>query len=277
MTPEAITQAIKQFDGDLTAAAAFLGTDRPTLVERMEQLAKDRAFLRQIQEGDVGTQGIPEEAVKARRLAAATDQVDAALEAIKEREKEQAKKDVDSRVSTLSPKERLFLINYLAGESQTSAARIAGYANPDKQGSRLANTPKMKAAIDEVLTAQEMPKRKVVARLSQQAEAAYAPYLKSERGRGYSDLDALIADGLGHLIKGFKETQWGQAVEFYDAQTALVHMGRYHGLFTDNVNQSGEVTHNVKEPVMEKLTRLADLLGRAKQRRPGAAAEKDGE
>ncbi len=211
----------------------------------------------------------------ARRLELATAQVDDALERIRARE--QAEHGVKGRVDTLTPKERTFLINHLAGETQVKAAAIAGYKQPEKQGWRLAHSAKIRAAMDEILTAQEMPKRKVVARLSQQAEAAYAPYLKVEHGRARVDLNALITDGLGHLIKGIRETQWGQVVEFYDAQTALVQMGRYHGLFTDNVNSSGELEVKVKEPVPVKLGRLAGMLEKAKRRRDAAAEQSDKE
>lgn len=217
------------------------------------------------------------ERAKQRRLEMASAQVDGALERIAERRREEAKQQAEQqvrgRVSVLTPKERTFLINHLAGETQVKAAEIAGYAQPEKQGWRLAHSASIRAALDEILTAQEMPKLKVIARLSQQAEAAYAPYLKVRHGRGYVDLDALIADGLGHLIKGFRETQWGQAIEFHDAQTALVQMGRYHGLFTDNVNNSGEIKVKVKESTKDKLKRLADLLGRANERRDAAADE----
>lgn len=209
-----------------------------------------------------------------RRLALAMAQVDDAVERIRARE--QAKEAVDGRVSTLTPKERTFLINHLAGETQVRAAEIAGYKQPEKQGWRLAHSPKIQAAMDEILTAQEMPKLKVVALLSQHADAAYAPYLRSRNGRLHIDLDSLIADGLGHLIKGVKETRYGQVVEFYDAQTALVQMGRYHGLFTDNVNNSGELEVKVKEPVTVKLGRLAGLLEKAKGRRDAAADDAEG-
>lgn len=207
-----------------------------------------------------------------RRLVLAAAQVDDALARMRSRE--QAKEAVDSRVSTLTPKERAFLINYLAGETQVKAAATAGYKQPEKQGWRLANNPKIRAAIDEILTAQEMPRLKVIALLSQHADAAYAPYLRAKGGRLSVDLDNLIADGLGHLIKGVKETRYGQVVEFYDAQTALVQMGRYHGLFTDNVNNSGELEVKVKEPVLDKLARLAGMLDKAKERRDAAAEEK---
>lgn len=217
----------------------------------------------------------PPTPTREHRVERAAAQVDDALERIRVRE--QAKEAVDSRVSTLTPKERAFLINYLAGETQVKAAATAGYKQPEKQGWRLANSPKIRAAIDEILTAQEMPRLKVIALLSQQAEAAYAPYLRSQSGRLRVDLDSLIADGLGHLIKGVKETRYGQVVEFYDAQTALVQMGRYHGLFTDNVNNSGELEVKVKEPVTVKLGRLASILDKAKERRDAAADESDKE
>lgn len=220
---------------------------------------------------DLERQESADRTVTKRRLDLAAAQVDDALERIRVRE--QAKEAVDSRVSTLTPKERAFLINYLAGETQVKAAATAGYKQPEKQGWRLANSPKIRAAIDEILTAQEMPRLKVIALLSQHADAAYAPYLRAKGGRLSVDLDNLIADGLGHLIKGVKETRYGQAVEFYDAQTALVQMGRYHGLFTDNVNNSGELEVKVKEPVPVKLGRLAGMLEKAKKRRDAAAEE----
>lgn len=58
----------------------------------------------------------------------------------------------------------------------------------------------------------------------------YAPYIYSG---GYVDLSALERDGKMHLVKGLKHTRDGLQVEFYDAQAALVHLGKYHALFTE--------------------------------------------
>lgn len=58
----------------------------------------------------------------------------------------------------------------------------------------------------------------------------YAPYIYSG---GYVDLAALERDNKMHLVKGIKNTKDGLQVEFYDAQAALVHIGKYHALFTE--------------------------------------------
>ena len=133
-------------------------------------------------------------------------------------------------VTNLSHKQRTFLLMYLQHGNATQAAREAGYASPEKQGPRLCKNPKIQEVIADYFREQEMAAVEVVARLSAQARAGYAAYLQND---GSVDLAGMIADGLGHLVKGTKETQWGLQVEFYDAQSALVHVGRYHGLFKD--------------------------------------------
>jgi hypothetical protein len=150
-----------------------------------------------------------------------------------------------SVVSTLTGMQRRFLIEYLAAEkpNATSAAEKAGYSTPNKSGPRLLKNPKIREAIDEYFYAQEMSAREVIARLSQQAKAEYGRYLSwdSIRNEVYCNLESLLADGLGHLIKkvGYDRTGTDsavQVVEFYDAHTALVDLGRYHGLFTDKTD-----------------------------------------
>jgi hypothetical protein len=37
-------------------------------------------------------------------------------------------------------------------------------------------------------------------------------------------------------------TENGWSFEMYDAQAALVHIGKHHGLFVDRQEQSGDVT-----------------------------------
>ena len=59
------------------------------------------------------------------------------------------------------------------------------------------------------------------------------------------------------------------------AYESQVQMGRYHGLFTDNVNNSGSVEVGVKESTMDKLSRLAGILDKARDRRDGAAAAEE--
>ena len=59
------------------------------------------------------------------------------------------------------------------------------------------------------------------------------------------DMAKLKDKGLTHLIKKFKHNpKGGIEVEFYDAQSALVHLGKVHGLFIDRqkVEHGGQIT-----------------------------------
>lgn len=133
---------------------------------------------------------------------------------------------------------RVFLIEYLVHGNATKAAETAGYANPSQQGSRLTRNKKILEAIDQYFHAQELSAAQVVARLSEQGRAAYAEFIGID---GTVDLARMDASGLMHLVKGVRPSKYGLVVEFHDAQTALVHVGRYHGLFTDKVEQLVDV------------------------------------
>ena len=138
-----------------------------------------------------------------------------------------------SVISGLSAMERRWLIRYLFHGNATKAAEEAGYKNPNKMGPRLRWRPKIVAAIDEYFYKHEMPAAEVVARLSQQARAEYAAYIGAD---GLIDLAAMKRDKRLHLVKGIKWTRDGRMiVEFYDAYQALVDIGRYYGLFKDNL------------------------------------------
>jgi hypothetical protein len=157
--------------------------------------------------------------------------------------------------STIKPKisgmQREWVLAYLADPKRnaTEAARVAKYANPEQSGWENRHNPKVAQYIqehflDKVITAEE-----VQARLSELAQVGYAPYLYySPATEELSvDLESLLADGKGHLIKGISYTRTGtdtavQVVEFFDAYKALVDIGRVHGIFTDrtDVTSGGE-------------------------------------
>lgn len=124
----------------------------------------------------------------------------------------------------------------------TAAARKAGYKNPEQSGWENRHNPKVKEYIREHFTDRIMTAEEVQARLSEIATVGYAPYLKygPKPGEISVDLEKLLADGKGHLIKGISYVRVGQdtavqVVEFFDAYKALVDMGRVHGLFTDRL------------------------------------------
>jgi hypothetical protein len=56
----------------------------------------------------------------------------------------------------------------------------------------------------------------------------------------------LLRDNKGHLVKGIKHTRYGDDIEFYDAQAALVHIGKHLGLFDDRQHHDGELIIRVE-------------------------------
>ena len=168
----------------------------------------------------------------------------------------QRRKTVTERLATtlhtLTTLQRRFLIEYLsqlrpnATQAYIDAGGTATHA--DRAAHKIRHHPNVVQAIDEYFHAQEMSAAEVVARLSQQAAAGYADYLTAtEDGLVEVDLARLIAEGNGHLIKKIDWKQVAgagvQVVEFYDAQTALVQVGRYHNLFGGRGDEDEPVHH----------------------------------
>ena len=141
----------------------------------------------------------------------------------------------------LSPKQQAFVEEYLVTWNATEAARRAGYSEKTAKSIGHENLTKPDIAdeirrrvADKAMTADE-----VLVRLAEQARNEHGRYIRPD---GSVDLESMLHDGKGHLIKGFKESKRGQViVEFYDAQSALVHIGKHHKLFTEQVQHSGNL------------------------------------
>jgi phage terminase small subunit len=140
----------------------------------------------------------------------------------------------------LTDKRQVFIEEYLATWNATEAARRAGYAFPNVEGSKLLVIPSIREEIDKRIAEKTMSANEVLVRLSEHARNEHGAYITAN---GDVDLDGLIRDGKRHLIKGVKETKYGRNIEFYDAQSALVHIGKHHGLFSDKVEHSGTVVN----------------------------------
>ncbi len=154
-------------------------------------------------------------------------------------------------VSTLTGKQRAFFEAYITDPSRnaTHAAQVAGYANPDKAGPRAARSTKILAAIEEVLHQQTMSRNEVLARLSSQAAAEYAPFIADD---GTIDLLGLRQAGKMHLIKGIRRVDGEAEVTFTDSQTALIWMGKHYATFTDR--------HEEHNPAHDEIARaLAEI------------------
>jgi phage terminase small subunit len=141
----------------------------------------------------------------------------------------------------LTKRRRVFVEEYLRCWNATEAARRAGYAHPNKQGPRLLVDVGIQDLIKARLAEKAMSADEVLTRLASMARAEYTDYLRED---GTVDLDAMLKDGKGHLIKGTKwDRQGNLVVEFYDAHAALVDIGKHLRLFSEqyDVNLQGKL------------------------------------
>lgn len=132
-----------------------------------------------------------------------------------------------------SQKEKRWLDEYFQCWNATEAARRAGYKWPDKQGWQ--KKVKFADAITERLRKSAMSADEVLHRLASHARSDLGAFLVKDGKKITVDWNKLVEAKLTHLIKSIAPTAHGTRIEFHDAQSALVHLGRHHGLFTDKV------------------------------------------
>lgn len=152
----------------------------------------------------------------------------------------------------LTAKERMF-VEYFLGESffnATDAARRAGYKHPNVQGPRMLVKVSIRNAIKERIEEAAMTANEVLARLTAQGRGNIADVLTEA---GEFDLAEAKRRGTIGLVKKFKTRKTVRMngtnppveevfheLELYDAQAALVHLGKYHKLFADKVEVTGK-------------------------------------
>lgn len=134
----------------------------------------------------------------------------------------------------LTSKQQLFILEYVKDFNATRAAVAAGYAERSARtlGHRALNDPEVAEEIRRLISDRVIGADEVLVRLSEQARAAHGAYIKED---GDVDIAKLVKDGKGYLIKKIKETRYGLEIEFYDAQTALIHIdNRYRAAPADD-------------------------------------------
>jgi hypothetical protein len=140
---------------------------------------------------------------------------------------------------------QLFVEEYLKCWNATEAARRAGYAHPEKQGWRILQDGKTKSLVAARVAETAMGANEVLYHLAEQARGDIGLLFRQDPD-GVVDVDwARVVPGvthsgetqkmLGHLVKSITFTKDGPRLEMYDAQSALVHIGRHLGLFVDKV------------------------------------------
>lgn len=154
----------------------------------------------------------------------------------------------------LTTKQQIFIEQYLSnGYNATAAARAAGYSGEDNTlrvvGNDNLTKPAIRAAIDARLREHRLNADEVLARLSEMARGSMEDFIDPDSG--VVDLKKAAKGKRLHLVKKIKQrtiisnkddSQMDEVeFELYDAQKALIDLGRHLKLFTDNLNISGQI------------------------------------
>lgn len=155
----------------------------------------------------------------------------------------------------LDDRQRAFVRAYISCGGNIEQATIrsgwqvrTGYS-PLSTGRALLEHYYVKKAIREYWDAMHMTPEEVIGRLAQQARNEIMAYIIHD-GDGNPKLDTkrLVEEGKSHLIRGLKTDSKGNLnVEVYNAQDALVHIGRSMQMFGDS--DKTNVTIGVKRLV----------------------------
>lgn len=156
----------------------------------------------------------------------------------------------------LTPKQELFVSEYLQSFNATDAARRAGYEGNDvtlaSVGYENLRKPQIAEAISRRLSEAAMGADEVLMRLAQHGRADMGKWMSDD---GEIDIAAMKRDKATHLIHKVERTErsgetkdggtWSHVtakVELHPAQAALGLLGKHHKLFADKVEHSGSVT-----------------------------------
>lgn len=157
--------------------------------------------------------------------------------------------DADAALAALDPQHQLFVIKYFElGFNQTKAAIAADYSKKSarNEGYRLMKNDDIRKAIELRLSELSMSKNEVLARLADHARGDMGDFANVKSAR------TLANHPSSNLIKKFKRTitttttgkdaaketvtEEKIELELYSSQDAMVHIGRYHSLFTDKTD-----------------------------------------
>ena len=149
----------------------------------------------------------------------------------------------------LTNRRRIFIDEYLRCFNATEAARRAGYKNARREGSRLRTFEDINKAIQESISERAMGKDEVVDRLGEHARGDMGDFMDIGSMAFSLDLNKAKELGLTRLIKkvrqktvttvakdGTEEETNTIEIELYDAQAALVQLGKHLEIFKDGLD-----------------------------------------
>ena len=153
----------------------------------------------------------------------------------------------------LSAKHQQFVNEYLKCLNATQAYQRVydcGYETANVNGYRLLVNTSVSEEVKKRLAEYTMSANEVLARLAEHARGDMDDFLDDD---GNLDLKKVRAARKTRLIKKYKTRTTTRIIgedetvtvetefDLYDAQAALVHLGKHHKLFTDKVELSGDV------------------------------------
>lgn len=155
----------------------------------------------------------------------------------------------------MSPKERVWLSEYLTCLNATEAARRADYKWPNKHGPALKQ--KFSDEIRAILAERIPSPEAIVSRIADIATADMTQYIDKD---GKLDIDAMKEAGRGYLLKKYKHQrtlstrkngdEWESEVwdtELYPADAALDRLMKYHGLYKADSDWQSELIKALRE------------------------------
>lgn len=107
---------------------------------------------------------------------------------------------------------------------------------------------------EQQIEARRMSPGEVIARLSEQARGSIGDFVTIEGGEARIDLDKARRRHKLHLIKRLRLGERGVEVDLYDAQDALIQLGRHYRLFVDRVQTDDWRNRAVEDIKAGRLT-----------------------
>lgn len=143
----------------------------------------------------------------------------------------------------LTNRQKLFVEHYLRTWNASEAARQAGYkGNFDVVGPRLLVNVGIQERLQSRMRETQLKTDDVLSRLAEQAIANYAEFFhfgeKKDGTTGMLGVNWDVFRARGHLVKKLSWTKNGDPIlEFHDAQTALIQIGKALGALKENIEQ----------------------------------------
>ena len=169
-----------------------------------------------------------------------------------------------SSLDNLTEKERLFVEHYLTDCNMNGgkSAVKAGYSSHSRYeiAYELLRKPQIANYIKEYLEQHSLGKQELLKRLSDVAKNVGSEYVLLD---GSIDLEPLLSDGYGHLIKEVRRYKNGKVrVLFHDSAKALDSLARIYKLIDDGMSVMINFDEKIQQEreLTEKLNSIHDKL-----------------